>query len=73
MRGLLSDTVQINVTISGRTCQRWDSLEPHVHPYVSYGSHNYCGKPDGANIAWCYTTDSDQVMEYCNEFLRNGL
>lgn len=26
---------------------------------------NYCRNPDGADTAWCYTTDSDVRFELC--------
>ena len=42
-----------NMTLSGRTCQRWTSQEPHVHtrtpvnyPNNGIGDHNYCRNPD---------------------------
>lgn len=75
----LSGVSSVNVTLSGRTCQRWDSLVPHVHPYThtyehnvhNYG-HNYCARPDGDVTAWCYTTDANQTMEYCYEDQSTG-
>ena len=43
----------MNTTLSGRTCQRWTSQEPHVHtrtpvnwPNSGIGDHNYCRNPD---------------------------
>ena len=62
----------INVTVSGRVCQKWDSNTPHVHPLTSLyrlylESHNYCRNPEGRGMRpWCYTTDSNQRWEYCD-------
>jgi len=59
-------------TISGRTCQRWDSQSPHTHsrtfetyPYSGL-DENYCRNPDDEPQAWCYTTDPDKRWEYCD-------
>jgi len=61
-----------STTISGKTCQRWDSQTPHSHSitkerYPNSGLvKNYCRnadhEPDGA---WCYTMDKDTRWEYC--------
>ncbi|XP_071478660.1 apolipoprotein(a)-like [Diadema antillarum] len=63
----------VNVTRSGRTCQRWTLQAPHQHsrtpdnyPNVGLGDHNYCRNPDNVNTAWCYTTDRNRRWEYCN-------
>ena len=63
-----------NKTNSGRTCQRWDSQEPHPHEYTRefrpYAglSENYCRNPSGdsQNYPWCYTTDPAVKYDYCN-------
>ena len=60
-------------TRSGRTCQHWNTLWPHVHehhdpgPEYDTGDHNYCRNPDrfGETI-WCYTTDPAKRWEYCD-------
>ncbi len=33
---------EIAVTMSGRTCQRWDVQLPNDHAYSDYGTHNFC-------------------------------
>ena len=66
----------VATTISGKTCQRWDSQSPHRHiqtsvdkfpdGQLSYAS-NYCRNPNGGpNGPWCYTTDKLTQWEYCN-------
>jgi len=61
----------INITLTGRTCQRWDAMLPHKHSYA--GDDNFCRNPgtplEGgtpADGAWCYTTDYNKVWEQCN-------
>ena len=62
----------INVTESGRVCQKWDSNTPHIHPLTSLyrlylEGHDYCRNPEGrGERPWCYTTDPTQRWEYCN-------
>lgn len=62
----------IATTISGRTCQRWDSQFPHDHSNspsdrpLSGLEENYCRNPDGEDTAWCYTTDPDKRWEACD-------
>lgn len=66
----------LNVTISGRTCQRWDSQFPHRHSFdpakindVNIQNagleENYCRNPDGSSTAWCYTTDPEMKTDVC--------
>ena len=62
----------LNVTESGRCCQKWDSDSPHSHPITSLyrpylEGHNYCRNPEGrGKRPWCYTTDPSVRWEYCN-------
>ena len=62
----------IATTVSGKTCQRWDSQFPHSHSNspsdrpLSGLEENYCRNPDGEDTAWCYTTDSDKRWEACD-------
>jgi hypothetical protein len=71
-RSRLTTEDQLNVTKSGRTCQRWDSQEPHVHERTAENwpdaglEENYCCNPDDEDLAWCYTTDTDMRFEFCN-------
>ena len=62
-------------TVSGKTCQRWDSQSPHAHtrnnvtkfPEDSLdAASNYCRNPDNEPKGpWCYTTDPAKRWEYC--------
>ena len=63
----------INVTRSGRTCQRWDAQTPHTHsndpsaePLAGLEDNNFCRNPDFDEGAWCYTTDPEVRWEYCD-------
>ena len=60
-------------TLSGRSCQRWDSQWPHVHLYSNHSSfENYCVNPNGDAAAWCYTTDEHLRAEFCPLPILNG-
>lgn len=57
------------VTVSNRTCQRWNESSPHGHSYTALlgDQQNYCRNPDREpNGPWCYTTDPKQRWEYCD-------
>ncbi|XP_066269746.1 uncharacterized protein [Branchiostoma lanceolatum] len=62
---------KVQVTLSGRTCQRWDSETPHVPKIRSPLpglNENYCRNlPELGehNWPWCYTIDPDIPWEYC--------
>jgi len=57
-------------TVSGYTCQRWDSQSPHGHSRTAenYGDsdlrENYCRNPDGEDQNWCYTTNPDVLWDF---------
>ncbi|XP_062576818.1 uncharacterized protein LOC134238715 [Saccostrea cucullata] len=64
----------ISVTVSGKSCQRWDSQTPHPHGYAeelpgNASEHeNYCRNPKTwmAATPWCYTMDPDTRWEHCH-------
>ncbi|XP_078661534.1 plasminogen-like [Branchiostoma floridae x Branchiostoma belcheri] len=59
-------------TVTGKTCQRWASQDPHSHKfrpdkYEKYGlDKNYCRSPSSTASLWCYTTDLGKRWEICN-------
>ena len=65
----------LNITRSGRECQRWDAQYPHRHVYnvtdtfpdgTATDAGNYCRNPDGwQHGIWCYTTDPVMRWETC--------
>ncbi|CAH3146164.1 unnamed protein product, partial [Porites evermanni] len=62
----------VNITRSGRTCQRWASQCPHRHWRIpqdgGQNDSNMCRNPEGSapDGPWCYTTDPKVRWEYCN-------
>ncbi|XP_063431610.1 plasminogen-like [Mytilus trossulus] len=61
---------KMTCTVTGRTCQNWNSQTPHVHTTVPDDpkdqTSNYCRNPgDGYSVPWCYTTDPEVKYEYC--------
>ena len=68
----------VSVTISGKTCQRWDgqragqqkTRDPRRFPdQFLTESSNYCRNPDpdGRPAApWCFTDLSREEWEYCS-------
>uniref|UniRef100_A0ABM0M9L3 Papilin-like n=1 Tax=Saccoglossus kowalevskii TaxID=10224 RepID=A0ABM0M9L3_SACKO len=63
----------VSSTVSGKRCQHWTWLIPHLHdrtpwnyPDAGLGMHGYCRNPDGHHSAWCYTMDPDTRSEVCD-------
>lgn len=58
-------------TVSGRTCQAWDSQVPTAHPFTpdrypnSGLDGNKCRNPDNDASIWCYIADERGTFEYC--------
>ncbi|XP_060064597.1 plasminogen-like [Ylistrum balloti] len=55
---------QIACTVTGRTCQRWDTQSPHAHLYFITKSDNYC-RIASTEQPWCFTTDPSTRWEHC--------
>ncbi len=64
----------LNIGISGRQCQRWESQHPHSHTMNSAwlgvsdlaDAENYCRTPGQSERPWCYTVDPEVRWEYCD-------
>ncbi|KAL0978718.1 hypothetical protein UPYG_G00174280 [Umbra pygmaea] len=62
---------QVDHTVNGRECQRWDQQHPHQHIYQPEKypdkslDDNYCRNPDASPVPWCYTTDPAMERESC--------
>ncbi|XP_030231481.1 hepatocyte growth factor-like protein [Gadus morhua] len=62
---------QVDHTVSGRECQRWDQQYPQQHIYQPEKypdkslDDNYCRNPDASPVPWCYTTDQEVERESC--------
>uniref|UniRef100_A0A8C2HH36 Macrophage stimulating 1 n=1 Tax=Cyprinus carpio TaxID=7962 RepID=A0A8C2HH36_CYPCA len=63
---------QVDHTVSGKECQRWDQQYPHQHIYQPEKypdkslDDNYCRNPDASPVPWCYTTDQTVERESCD-------
>ncbi|XP_062853582.1 hepatocyte growth factor-like protein [Trichomycterus rosablanca] len=63
---------QVDHTVNGRECQRWDQQYPHQHIYQPEKypdkslDDNYCRNPDASPVPWCYTTDPEVERESCD-------
>ncbi|KAM5228809.1 plasminogen [Ctenodactylus gundi] len=61
-----------SITVTGKKCQSWSSMRPHIHQktpanFPNAGlTMNYCRNPDADKSPWCYTTDPSVRWEYCN-------
>ncbi|XP_071083454.1 uncharacterized protein [Haliotis cracherodii] len=65
----------LNITNTGRTCQRWDTDIPHNRLYFPRGmsaedpslvdESNYC-RITGNPVPWCYTVDPSVRWEECS-------
>ena len=65
-----------NVTRNGYTCQAWASQSPHQHDkfstnFVNQGlESNYCRNPDGSSSIWCYTTNPNVRIDWCDPIVK---
>lgn len=79
MAGTGNDYIGVlNITASGRTCQRWTGKEPHsipknllnkeMFPELSMSEiHNFCRNPSHDSAGpWCFTTDSAVDTDLCD-------
>ena len=67
----------VDVTTTGKTCQRWDETTPHKPKKQAKDpanfpedniadASNFCRNPDKSpDGPWCYTMDEDKRWEYC--------
>lgn len=52
-------------TVSGKTCQNWNTVYPHYHAFDEVGNHNFCRNPDNFSVPWCFTMDFSARWEPC--------
>ncbi|XP_071084224.1 prothrombin-like [Haliotis cracherodii] len=65
----------LNITKTGRTCQRWDTDIPHKRSHFAHGlsrgdpalvdESNYC-RMSNHTMPWCYTVDPSVRWEECS-------
>ena len=66
----------VNVTVTGKVCQRWDAQQPHSHSMIAEDfpdrslkdAANFCRDPGKLGITqwpWCYTMTSTR-WEFCS-------
>ncbi|KAL0967413.1 hypothetical protein UPYG_G00251930 [Umbra pygmaea] len=61
----------VTETISGKKCQAWSSMTPHIHKKTPQEfpmadlRRNLCRNPDNDRAPWCFTTDPQVRWEYC--------
>ncbi len=56
----------INTTLTGRSCARWNDNSVHEHDVETSFQHNFCRNPNGEkDTIWCYTNDKEVPWEYC--------
>ena len=61
-----------HTTISGKTCQNWNSNWPHrpndkMRSRLGFTGHNFCAIADPYDSRpFCYTTDPNKRWEYCD-------
>ena len=64
---------RMNVTATGKPCQRWDAQQPHTHNQVDADfpdgnlkdAANFCRNPGNELWPWCYTMTAIN-WEYCS-------
>ncbi|XP_038663339.1 prothrombin [Scyliorhinus canicula] len=63
----------LNVTLTGKHCQAWSLQHPHRHNFTADEiisaslDGNYCRNPDDdEDGAWCFTTDPELEVDYCD-------
>ena len=67
----------VDVSVTGITCQAWNHISPHIHVYVFSwhypdisvsAAQNHCRdvKGDGGYLVWCFTMDVGVRWEPCD-------
>lgn len=75
-RGGVTYLGSLNITHSGKVCQKWSDNLPHqINSFITdrmfpdgskEAAQNYCRNPNVKSGVWCYTMDVDVEWEYCN-------